>query len=93
MGIKKDLLKTYDLPGPLTEIGTLLLGFLLIISALYEGWSDNNERDEYIENCSCKKNDRNFYVTSLILIIILWFMAVLYTYEVDYYFNLALRYV
>ena len=84
MGIKKGLLKTYDLPGPLKEIVTILLGFLLIISALYEGWSNNNERDEYVDNCSCKKNGRKFYITSLTVIIVLWFTAVLYTYGVDY---------
>lgn len=89
MGIKKDLLDIfYDIPAPLIEIGTLLLGFLLIFSAMFEGWNDNNQRDE--DDCSCKKSERDFYSASLALIIILWVLAVLYTYGIDY---CLLRYV
>ena len=92
MGFKKGLLKTYDLLGPLKEIGILLLGFLLIINALYEGYNENNERGEYVDNCSCKTGDRRFYIILLTLIIVLWFVAVLYTYGIDYCCK-ALRYV
>ena len=47
---------------PLHSISLILIYCYLILKILYEGFSDNNLRDEPIGgDCSCKANDRVFY--------------------------------
>ena len=47
---------------PLHPLSLILIFAYLLMKTFYEGFSDNNLRDEAIGGeCSCKSNDRNFY--------------------------------
>ena len=64
MGDTKEIDAILDgaLKYPLHSISLILIYYYLVAKTFYEGFTDNDLRDEAIgDECSCKSNDRFFY--------------------------------
>ena len=85
MGETKEVDAGFDgaLKFPLHSISLILIYYYLAVKTFYEGFTDNDLRDEAIGGeCSCKSNDRIFYQFMYWSSCGVWWISVIITFLV-----------